>query len=110
MTRAESISKSEILVQFNVKESDLEQLCRRHGVISLAVFGSVAHNQFKLGTSDIDFLVEFEFVSVDKFFDLFDGLKKLFRYDKIDLITIDSLKNKVIRNAILSSQENIYAA
>jgi len=102
--------KSTFLSQFSVKQNDLEQLCRKHGVKSLAVFGSVTGNSFKSGKSDIDFLVEFDSVSTDKFFDFLDGLKNLFHYENIDLVTVASLKNKIIRNEILSSQERIYAA
>ena len=102
--------KQKILTQFGVKESDLIRLCRKHGVKSLSVFGSLAHNEFKSGQSDIDLLVEFDSISVDKFFDLQDGLKKLFHYEKIDLVTVASLKNKVIKQEILSSQKEIYAA
>ena len=104
------IPKMTILSQFKVKESDLVELCRKHGVKSLSIFGSVAHDEFKSGKSDIDFLVEFDAVSLDKFFDLLEGLKRIFHYENIDLVTMASLKNKVIRNEILSSQENIYAA
>jgi predicted nucleotidyltransferase len=104
------ISKKHILGQFNVNEADLERLCREMGVRSLAVFGSVTQGNFIAGQSDIDFLVEFESVSIDGFFDFLEGLKILFHYDNIDLVTSGSLKNRVIRQSILSSQESIYAA
>lgn len=110
MVNGNHILKAEILTQFGVDENDLKQLCRKHGVKSLAVFGTVANKAFQIGTSDIDFLVEFDFVSVDKFFDLLEGLKTLFHYEDIDLVTMASLKNKIIRNEILSSHEQIYAA
>jgi len=102
--------KAELLEHFKVNEEDLRKLCRKVGVKSLAVFGSVARGEFKEGQSDIDFLVEFEVISTDRFFDFLDGLRELFHYDNIDLVTITSLKNQVIRQAILSSQEKIYAA
>lgn len=102
--------KAKIFDQFKVDEDDLKKLCRKMGVKSLAVFGSVARNEFKAGQSDIDFLVEFEVISTDRFFDFLDGLRELFHYDNVDLVTIASLKNQVIRQAIIASQENIYAA
>jgi len=105
-----SLVKKDILSLFNVNEADLKSLCHEMGVKSLAVFGSVIQGGFKPGQSDIDFLVEFESVSVDRFFDFLDGLKRLFHYDNIDLVTSGALKNRVIRQSILSSQENIYAA
>ena len=67
--------KKHILNQFNVNEADLKRLCHEMGVKSLAVFGSVTQGGFKAGQSDIDFLVEFEAVSIDRFFDFLDGLK-----------------------------------
>jgi predicted nucleotidyltransferase len=110
MTGDGQILKKGILSQFKVNEDDLKRLCREMGVRSLAVFGSVTQGEFKAGQSDIDFLVEFEAISADRFFDFLDGLKKLFHYDNVDLVTSASLKNLVIRQSILSSQENIYAA
>ena len=102
--------KLELFKQFKVEEEDLKKLCLKMGVRSLAVFGSVTRGDFKMGQSDIDFLVEFEIVSADRFFDFLDGLTQLFHYDKVDLVTMPSLKNQVIRQSILSSQKNIYAA
>lgn len=96
--------------QFKVDEDDLKNLCRKMGVRSLSVFGSVVYGRFKTGQSDIDFLVEFESISADRFFDFLDGLKNVFHYNNVDLVTTASLKNQVIREQILSSQENIYAA
>lgn len=110
MSNGNHLQKKHILGLFNVNEAELNRLCREMGVKSLAVFGSVPQGGFKAGQSDIDFLVEFETVSIDRFFDFQDGLKRLFNYDNIDLVTAGSLKNRVIRQSILSSQENIYAA
>ncbi len=110
MSAGNQTIKFELFRQFKVNEDDLKLLCLKMGVRSLAVFGSVIHGDFKMGQSDIDFLVEFEIVSADRFFDFLDGLKELFHYDKIDLVTMSSLKNQVIRQTILSSQKNIYAA
>jgi predicted nucleotidyltransferase len=110
MAGSNHIFKQKILSQFNVNEDDLIRLCLKMGVKSLAVFGSVTQGEFKVGQSDIDFLVEFESISADRFFDFLDDLKILFQYENIDLVTFGSLKNQVIRQSILSSQENIYAA
>jgi predicted nucleotidyltransferase len=110
MGHKDHVFKERIFKQFNVSEDELTMLCRDMGVKSLAVFGSVTQGEFKAGQSDIDFLVEFEVISMDRFFDFLEGLKKLFHYDNIDLVTFASLKNQVIKQSILASQENIYAA
>lgn len=104
------VLKKKILSQFQVNEDDLRKLCRQMNVKSLAIFGSVIQGEFKAGQSDIDFLVEFEAVSIDGFFDFLEGLKNLFHYNDIDLVTAASLKNQVIRQQILSSKQDLYAA
>lgn len=38
----------------------IAELCRRHGVASLALFGSAASGTFQSGKSDYDFLVELD--------------------------------------------------
>lgn len=46
------------------KREELVELCRRHGVARLEVFGSAARGtDFDPQTSDADFLVEFRFDS-----------------------------------------------
>lgn len=110
MTTEIHISKEELFTQIKVNEDKLRVLCREKGVKSLSIFGSVVRGQFKANQSDLDFLVEFDTISADRFFDFLDGLKKIFNYDNVELITLASLKNQVIREEVLSSQENIYAA
>ncbi|HEY8271124.1 MAG TPA: nucleotidyltransferase domain-containing protein [Pseudobdellovibrionaceae bacterium] len=110
MTDANDVLKKRILSQFQVSEEDLIKLCQAMGVKSLAIFGSALQGNFKPGQSDIDFLVEFELVSIDCFFDFLEGLKRLFHYTDIDLVTRGSLKNQVIREEILSSKKDLYAA
>lgn len=102
--------KDSILNQFYVDEKDLKKLCKKMGVRSLSIFGSAVQGGFKRGVSDIDFLVEFEDVSLDRFFEFMDNLQALFHGNKIDLVTMGSLKNPIIRQEILSSQQKIYAA
>lgn len=110
MANRRLISKVDILNRFGVKESNLVQLYWKYGVKFLAVFGSIVLNELQLGKSDIDFLVEFDSTSVDKFLDLQDSLRNLFHFEKVDLVTVASLKNKVMRQEFLSSQKRVYAA
>lgn len=102
--------KDQILERFNVNESEFQKLCTTYGVINLALFGSVLTSEFKPGQSDLDFLVEMERVSFDSYFGLLERLKQLFQYENIDLITVGSLKNKVIRQEVENSKEVLYAA
>jgi len=42
------------------KSAEVAQLCARHRVIRLSVFGSAARGSFQAGRSDVDLLVEFD--------------------------------------------------
>lgn len=44
--------------QFVIPENILKQFCQRHGIVKLALFGSVLRNDFS-PESDVDVLVEF---------------------------------------------------
>ncbi len=103
-------TKQDFLNRFHVNEIELVKLCKKYGVKSLAIFGSGINKNFNPGKSDLDFLVEFDHVSFDIYFGLRDGLKILFKYEDIDLITLASLKNQFIKNEIFSTKENICAA
>lgn len=104
------ILNEELLNQFKINQNLLIDLCQKTSVKTLSFFGSILSDKFVPGQSDLDFLVEFHEVSFDNFFDLQIGLRRVFNYEKIDLVTISSLKNRIIREDILSTRKNIYAA
>lgn len=92
------------------KLPEIAEICRRHGVRELLLFGSALGPYFR-PDSDIDFLVEFlpekkiglfEYVGMDR--ELEDLLQR-----KIDLVSKRGLKPR-IRESVLSHTENIYAA
>ena len=62
------------LVQDRVEE--VRQICRRHDVERLDLFGSAAGEQFDLGGSDLDFVVSFERQDPSALFDRYFGLKE----------------------------------
>jgi len=92
------------------KESIFE-LCQKHKVTKLYVFGSILTNQF--GTkSDIDFLVYFSneidlLDYADNYFDLKFELEDLLGR-KIDLVEGKSLKNKYFINEVETTKLKIY--
>ena len=43
----------------------IAKLCRLHGVRSLEAFGSILRDDFDVGRSDVDVLVEFEAQAAD---------------------------------------------
>jgi predicted nucleotidyltransferase len=94
----------------------LRELCRKHRVKNLWLFGSAVRDDFDPARSDLDFLVEFEPQERNGFDDVYfrleDDLKKLFNRD-IDLIerhVIEQSKNPYRRESILESPELLYAA
>ena len=89
------------------------ELCRRHRVARLAVFGSVTTAAFDPASSDLDFLVSFAPMSpaehADAYFGLLDGLEALFGRE-IDLIEEEAIENPLFRRATEASRILLYAA
>ena len=91
---------------------ELSQLCKTYEVKSMFAFGSVCTDKFN-DESDIDFLISFDSLSLDKYadnyFDLHYKLEDLFKR-KIDLITDSSLSNPYFIQGIEQTKRLIYAA
>jgi predicted nucleotidyltransferase len=84
-----------------------EELAKRFGVKSLALFGSMARDE-ATETSDVDLLVEFErtdAIGLFALFELQDHLEELLGYS-VDLGTPNSLKSR-IRDHVLSESINV---
>lgn len=91
----------------------LRQLCEKHRVTTMYVFGSVTTSTFN-DESDIDFLISFrkdvtleEYA--DNFFDLMFALEDLFGRG-IDLVTENSLSNPYFIESVELTKQLIYAA
>ena len=88
----------------------IRDLCLRHKVYTLFVFGSVLTSKFKK-SSDIDLLVDFKDVDLydyaDNYFDLKDALENIFNRD-VDLLEDKAIKNPYLRQSIDSSKRLIY--
>jgi hypothetical protein len=88
----------------------LSNLCRRYHVRRLALFGSVLRDDFR-PDSDVDVLVAFEagthvgFLALSR---LQRELSELIQRP-VDLVPMDGLK-AVIRESVLSSAQDVYAA
>jgi predicted nucleotidyltransferase len=92
---------------------EITALCIKHKVQSFSVFGSAARNSMTTD-SDIDFLVQFsEEIDVldyaDNYFDFLEGLKDLTRRE-IDLVSVRSLRNPVLKEEINKTKVELYAA
>ena len=76
------------------------ELCNKHEVKELYVFGSILSDDFN-NLSDIDFLVQFGEVPLFEYFDNYMSLKEslelLFKR-QIDLVEIQTIKNAIDKN------------
>lgn len=100
------------LIEQNLQ--NIHDLCRRHKVKSLAVFGSILTDRFN-DESDVDLLVDFEpydlnnleFDYVTNYFDLRDGFENIFGR-KVDLIEEKGLRNKYFIANVNRNKQVIY--
>lgn len=100
----------------NVPEMPLEavrELCRKHNVKALWLFGSAACGDFDPDTSDIDFLVEFfPFEGPGRgrtYFDLLARLEELLGR-KVDLAEPGGVRNPIVLASIERTKVPLYAA
>ena len=91
----------------------LADLCRRHSVQRLSLFGSATGTEFDPERSDLDFVVEFDDLTpaeyAEAYFGLWEDLQKLFGRP-VDLLTETALENPYLRNAVDRSGVELYAA
>ena len=92
---------------------DIAEICRKHHVKRLDIFGSATAGDFNPQTSDIDFLVDFGDAPPKPWygnhFDLKEDLETLFNR-KIDLVDDTAIRNPYFRKAVDETREQIYAA
>lgn len=89
---------------------ELKNLCFKHHVEELYVFGSILTEFFK-DESDIDFLVKFGNVDSYEYFDNYmdfkESLEELFDRD-VDLVEMQTLKNPILIRSINKNKSKIY--
>ena len=92
---------------------DIAEICRRHHVKRLEVFGSAAVGDFNPEKSDLDFLVEFDesvkFSLFETRRDLRQGLESLFNRS-VDLVIFANVENPYFRTSVESTRESIFEA
>ena len=96
----------------NIVEQNIDtirDLCTKHKVSRLFVFGSVLKNKLKKN-SDIDLIVDFGEIDVyeyaDNYFDLKYSLEILFKRN-VDLLEDKAIKNPYLRQSIDSAKQLI---
>jgi predicted nucleotidyltransferase len=88
-------------------------LCKEHKVESFALFGSAAKDLMQKD-SDLDFLVQFsEDIDVldyaENYFSFLEKLEEL-TGKKVDLVSVKSLKNPILKEEIERTKIHLYAA
>jgi uncharacterized protein len=96
-----------IIDQFN---GDIQRLCAKHKVRRLYAFGSVLTNDFKKD-SDIDFIVDFEPVEIEKYADNYFNLKFALEdtlHRPVDLLEEKSIRNPYFKTEVETHRQLIY--
>jgi hypothetical protein len=98
------------MLNFEKNIKKIRTLCAKHNVEKLYLFGSATNDKFT-EKSDIDFLVNFEQIELNKYFENYisfkEKLSKLFKRD-IDLVEEQALKNPILINSINKNKKLIY--
>lgn len=88
----------------------LNQLCEKHNVKELYLFGSVLTNRF-LDSSDIDILVQFDSIELEKYFDNYfdfkEQLESLFARS-VDLVENQAIRNPIFRKVVDREKQLVY--
>jgi predicted nucleotidyltransferase len=95
------------------KRAEIADLCRKHHVRRLSIFGSAVRDDFNPATSDVDVIVEFSPVPDGTYVSNITALRNELEshFDrKVDLLTWKSIKNAYLLREIEHDQETLYAA
>ncbi len=99
------------LVEQNTKS--LTELCERHGVSRLDLFGSATGEAFDPESSDLDFVVSFTPRTPSRLFERYFGLKEdlesLFGRD-VDLVMEEAINNPYFARSVNESRVPLYVA
>ena len=91
--------------------AELAELCRRHHVKRLEVFGSAAVGDFNPEKSDIDFLVDYhpfpQGGKADAYFGLLEDLQELFNLP-VDLVVDRAIENPFFRKSLDETKIPVY--
>ena len=94
------------------RRGEIAEVCRRHGVRWLDVFGSAARGTDFGPESDIDLLVDYEpaaSMALRNFFALREALAEVVGR-RVDLIMSAALKNPYLRASVDRSRRRLYGA
>ena len=93
-----------------LNKQNIIDICQKHKVKTLAVFGSVLTDRF-CDDSDIDFVVDFTDVDesdyADNYLEMQEALQNLLGRE-IDLLENKAIRNSILLQAINDSKQVIY--
>ena len=91
----------------------LADLCKKHRVRRLEVFGSAARGDFDEAVSDVDLLVEFDDMPhadrADAYLGFLTAVEALIGR-RIDLVEVSAVRDPYLLRGIEESRELVYAA
>ena len=94
------------------RAEEIREICRRHGVKRLDLFGSAARDDFD-PTSDVDLLVDFHsgsgYPGVPPYLELLQALEQLFDQD-VDLVMETAIDNPYFRRSVEEDRTPLYEA
>jgi uncharacterized protein len=94
----------------DVHKDKLIELCNKHKVKELYLFGSILTEKFN-ETSDIDLLIQFHQIELldyfDNYMELKEELEQLFRRP-VDLVENQAIRNPIFRRVIEREKQLIY--
>ena len=95
------------------RSAELEQVCLRHHVTRLDLFGSAATGQYHAERSDLDFVVEFQPLPTgayaNAYFGLLESLEQLFGRP-VDLVVDSAIGNPYFRQSVEETRTPVYEA
>jgi predicted nucleotidyltransferase len=96
------------LIEKNI--DSIKNLCDKHKVKELYIFGSVLTDQFN-EASDIDILIQFDDIELNDYFDNYmdfkEQLESLLKYP-VDLVENQAIKNPIFRQIVDRDKKLIY--
>jgi len=102
-----------MLLLIEQHRTEIESLCRKHGVKRLDLFGSAARDDFDPAASDVDFFVEFisydDPAIADHWFGLQEDLAVLLGRS-VDLTSLRAAKNPYFLEVANRHRMELYAA
>ena len=99
-----------VAAAIDIPVQEIAELCRKHGIAELALFGSVLRDDFDPDRSDVDVFVQFMPGRRVGFFELGEieeSLSELFGGRKVDLVTKPSI-SQYLRDRILNEAKVVY--